>query len=89
MRARWKTFSNKFQVKPIEGTFNVLGLTESDKNAWISRINIFNNLFGDGALKGANPRTRNPNWTWQYTEDMFERFITYVKDQLANEIKKY
>jgi hypothetical protein len=53
--ARWRTFANDFQIGfhnlgRIEGTFNVDKLTESEKNAWISRINKFNKLFGDGGF---------------------------------------
>jgi hypothetical protein len=80
VKARWQTFANGFQVKSIEGTFKVNDLTEAEKIAWISRIDTFNNLFGDSAIKAVAPPLRNLNWKWQYTKDMFERFIAYTKD---------
>jgi hypothetical protein len=93
VKARWRTFSDDFQVYfasqgRIEGTFNVNNLTEEQKNQWISRIDKFNNLFGDGGLVGATIISRG-NWTWKYTKAMFERFTTYVKEQLTNEKRTY
>jgi hypothetical protein len=94
VKARWRTFSDDFQVYfayqgRIEGTFNVNNLTEEQKNQWISRIDKFNNLFGDGGAKGVTIFFRKPDWTWKYTKAMFERFTTYVKEQLTNEKRTY
>ncbi len=92
VKARWKTFSDDFQVNfsqgRIEGTFNVNNLTEEQKNQWISRIDKFNNLFGDGGLRAVTI-VRRVDWTWNYTKAMFERFTTYVKEQLTNEKRTY
>jgi hypothetical protein len=62
-------------------------LTAEQENSWISRINNFNNLFGDGGGPAISGFGRTI-WTWDYTDDMFARFIAYVKDELINEEKK-
>ncbi|PZO50029.1 MAG: hypothetical protein DCF14_12895 [Phormidesmis priestleyi] len=86
IHTRWQTFANEFQAKPIEATFDADDLTEVAKQAWVSRINKFNNLFGDGKFSvSPGGLGRNPNWNWAYTGDMFERFSKYVQEQLKNE----
>jgi hypothetical protein len=87
VKARWKTFADKFQAKPIEGTFAVNQLTEEQKGGWISRIDNFNNLFADG-IKALFPPSRG-SYTWTYTRDMFEKFIAYTREKLANEKKLF
>jgi hypothetical protein len=89
--ARWRTFANDFQIGfhnlgRIEGTFNVDKLTESEKNAWISRINNFNKLFGDGGIAAISGFQRSPLRS-DYTNDMFERFTVYVREKLDNQKK--
>jgi hypothetical protein len=86
VKARWKTFADKFQAKPIEGTFAVNQLTEEQKGGWISRINNFNKLFGDGGIAAISGFQRSPLRS-DYTNDMFERFTVYVREKLDNQKK--